>query len=766
MATKKAVSTPEDKASGEVAKWVSEIQLYEKESQGWVSRSKKIVKRYKDDRGANDKKSRYNILWSNIQTLAPALYASVPKPNIDRRFQDDDDLGRVSAQVLERAVTYFVHTELFDSVMKQIVLDRLLCGRGTAWVRYVLPDTEGVEITDDAPEEPFSEEVPVDYVHWEDFGHTYGRTWEEVTAVWKKAYLSRDQLVKRFGDIGNTVPLDHSPEKLNETKIDDRLKKATVYEIWDKLQKKAIWIHKDVKKPLDEKADPLKLKDFFPCPKPLFATLANDSVIPVPDYILYQDQAQELDDLTARIRSITKSLKVAGVYDGSAEGVQRLLSEGVENQLIPVQQWAVFGEKGGLAGVINFLPIKEIAEVLIGLYDAREKVKAVIYEITGISDIIRGASDPNETLGAQELKGKYAGLRLDDKQKDVARFSCDLVKIMTEIIAEHFSFDTIKQLCGVKLMTEQEKQQAQMQAQTPGPNGQPQPLPEEVQDMLKLPSWEQIEQLIRNDAARSFRIDIETDSTIKTDQEAEKAARIELLTAAGGFIQQAVMVPPQLQPLVMELLMFGLKGFKVGRELESVFKSTMDEVRKTAEAPPQAPPDPNMVKAQADVEDKKARLQLDTQKAHAELQLKAQETGGKLQIEQQKMHLEKEKHGMDIEAKKAELGLKAQELHMKGQEFHTKLGLDAKKLESDDRKNRLDAKTKVSPDVALSDPDMSGDGEVTPLAKLITQLGETLSQGLMQIAQMQAQGNQQVIEAISRPKTVVRDKQGKIQGVH
>ena len=759
MAKKKATASPEDEQSGEVAKWVAEIELYEKESESWVGRSKKIVKRYKDEREPKSTKARYNILWSNIQTLHPALYASVPKPNIDRRFQDDDDIGRLSALVLERSVTYFVHTELFDSVMKQAVLDRLLGGRGTSWVRYVPDIREGDEITDDVPATVYSEEVLPDYIHWEDFGHTYGRTWEEITAVWKKAYLSRKQLVKRFGAKGKTVPLDHSPKKLNDTKIDDRLKKATVYEIWDKTDKKAIWIHKDVKTPLDEKPDPLKLKDFFPCPKPLFATLANDSVIPVPDYVQYQDQAQELDDLTGRIRSITKSLKVAGVYDASAEGLQRLLSEGVENQLIPVQQWAVFGEKGGLQGVIAFLPIKEIAEVLVGLHDSREKVKAVIYEITGISDIIRGASDPNETLGAQELKGKYAGLRLDDKQKDVARFGCDLVRLMTEIIAEHFSMDTIKQVSGVKLLTEQEKQQAQM----PGPDGQPAQLPEEIQELMKLPSWEQIEKLIRNDAARCFRIDIETDSTIKIDQEADKASRVELLTAVGGFLQQAAAVPiPELQPLLMEMLMFGMKGFKVGRELETTFKTAMDKIRKKAEAPQQVPPDPAMITATSKAETDKGRLQLDTEVAKAELTLKAEELQHKKLVDVEGINLEGSKHQVETQAKQAEINMKGNEMQAQDRQFGATHELEQQKAKSADTKARMDAKIKADPDVAMTDTDMNG-GEA-PIQTMMTQFAEGLMQALRQIAQAQEAGTQQILKAVTaeREVTAHRDAQGRM----
>ncbi len=120
-------------------------------------------------------------------------------------------------------------------------------------------------------------------------------------------------------------------------------------------------------------------------------------------------------------------------------------------------------------------------------------MKQDLYEITGISDIVRGQTSASETATAQQIKGQFATLRLDNNQKDVARFSKDLVVIMTEVIAKHFSLDTIKQVSGVKLMTAEEKQlveaqqqQAMMMAQqTQQP---PPPLPEEIEEQINFPT--------------------------------------------------------------------------------------------------------------------------------------------------------------------------------------------------------------------------------------------------------------------------------------
>lgn len=654
--------TSESKQTDAQAFWGRQIDTYERKFQDWEKRGKKIVERYRDERKADSsrRKAKFNILWSNVQTLAPALYASLPKPNVDRRWQESDDLGRYAALALERSGVYFVN-DLFDSVVKNVVLDRLLPGRGTAWVRYEPTFEETKQVTEDEQDydsELVTEKVCLDYVHWKDFGHTWARTWEEVRAGWRRVYMDRHELKKRWPDSYKNIPLD---AKEDGSEAEDKGTKACIYEIWDKRDRKVIWLHKAMDDVIEEMDDPLKLENFFPFPKPLFSTLTTDDLIPTPDYAQYQDQAYELDQLTARIGALQKALKVAGVYDGNAQGIDRLLSEGVENALIPVDQWAVFGDKG-LAGVMSFLPLGEIVQALTGMYEARERVKQDLYEITGISDIIRGASDPNETLGAQELKGKYAGLRLDDKQKDVALFCRDLVRIIIEIVAEHFSIDTIKQISALKLLTNAEKQQVQAMMAAAQQSGQPPQLPpnvtpEELEEMMSLPSWEDIETLIKNDTARSFRIDIETDSTIKTDQEQDKQQAMEYVQTMGGFITQAIQVPPQLAPLAMQMISFASKRFKIGREFETEIDNAISKLKKAAEQPQDQQPDPELQKAQMEMQVKQAEMQQNMQLEQARLQanqqIEAQKVQANIQIEAEKTkaqgQLELEKANIEVQ---------------------------------------------------------------------------------------------------------------------
>jgi hypothetical protein len=679
--------------SKEVAFWKNEIALWERTADKWCKRGRKLYKRYKDVRSPREEAvTRLNILWSNVQTRLPALYARDPKPEVERRFKDKDPVGRNVAEILERSLDYTIsHCNPFGRVMRQAILDYELPGRGTVWVRY-LPhfhkislnepvsgategeQTEGEEVTNDAEdegeEELHYEETLVDYVYWEDFGHTWARTWDEVRATWRIVYLTRDELKERFGKKAKDVPLDWSPKSLTDNKIRMDQKKAIVYEIWDKQEHEVLWLVKNHPTVLDKKDDPLGLEQFFPCPPPLFANLAADELIPVPNFTFYQDQAMEIDELSTRIAAIGKALKVAGIYDSSAAGIDRLLAEGTENQLIPVEGWAALAGKGGLKGTIELLPLKEIAEALGYLREQRLMMIDDVYQITGMSDIIRGMGEPNETATAQQIKGQFAVLRLTDAQQEVQRFARDTIRIMAQIIAG-YDIETLKKISGVKLLTQAEKVQLLGQiaaSQQPAPGVQPglpggnngspggvppgtgSPSPAQQQQgggqpaggsppnagsmspvaggtpapgqqpgnadkigLLKEPTWEEVAALMENPVLREFKIDIETDSTIRMDEDNEREARMAFIQAVSTLIGEAANVPRDMIPAAGELIMFGIRGFKVARSLERVFE---EAIEKLADAPP--PPDPEAAKMQAQIQGQQAIAQI---KAQTDLQI-------------------------------------------------------------------------------------------------------------------------------------------------
>ena len=630
--------------------WYKTIMGYERSYKRWEARVDRIVKKYKDDsRYDRNPNARFNILWSNVQTIQPAIFARLPRPDVSRRFRDNDPIGRVASMMLERALEFEIeHYGDYKSAMNNAVLDRLLGGRGVAWVRYEPhivgeetgePD-DGFSVTEDSDEAKTPEAMenesqerieyeccPVDYVHWRDFGHTIARTWEEVTAVWRRVYMSRPALVERFGEeLGYKIPLDTKPDDLKQSyKSDDGVYEAVIYEIWDKETGKVLWISKSLGKIVDERDDPLGLENFWPCPKPLYATLTTDSLEPIPDFTIYQDQARELDVLCDRIDGLINALKVRGVYDASASELQRLFSEGENNTMIPVNNWMAFAEKQGMKGAIDLVDLAPFAAALLSCYQAMEQVKGQIYELMGIADIQRGQSDPNDTLGAQIIKSNNAAGRLKTQQHAVVDFATSLLSIKAQIICNHFTDDTLVKISGAMQLSEQDKQL----------------IPQAIA-------------LLRDEAAKNFRIEVTSDSMIYQDEQQEKADRTAFLASVGQFMQMALPAAtqaPELTPMLMEMLKFGVTAFKAGKQLEGIIDQTADDFRKQYEQSKgqPKPPSPEAQKAQMEMQIEQAKMQA----RQSELQTQAQ-------LEQQKMQAQ-------IEIEKAKQEYQAQENQLKFQ---------------------------------------------------------------------------------------------------
>jgi F0F1-type ATP synthase membrane subunit b/b' len=595
-------------------------------------------------------------LWSNVQTLRPAVYAKLPKADISRRFGDNDPVGRVASQLIERAIDFEIeHYPDYRATMNYCVEDRFLGGRGTAWLRYE-PHTAPIGLEDDGvsitpnieqgegappPLEKIEYEcAPVDYVHWRDFGHSTARTWEEVTCVWRWVYMTREALVERFGEeVARKIPLDQGPEPLNAYNENKRLyNRAKICELWDKESEKVYWFSKGMPEIIDERDDPLGVEGFFPCPKPLYATTTSDTLVPVPDFVLYQDQAMELDILSDRIDGLVKSLRVRGVYDASQPALQRLMTEGDNNALIPVDKWMAFSEKGGLKGSIDLLPLDTLANALIQCYRAREDIKSQIYEITGISDIIRGASYASETATAQQIKGQYAGLRLRSMQEDVALFASELIRLKAQVMCAKYQPETILAYAAAQQMTPADQQLI------------PQAL-----------------ELLRDKPLRNFRVDIAADSLVMLDENQNKQDRMQFLQAFGGFLAQALPVgqaSPQMVPMMMELLRFGMQAFKAARPIEGQIDATLQQLQQAAQ---QQQPDEQAQGKQAELQQKgqveQSRMQMESALQQAKLQQQMQmeqlKNQTKLQMEQQKQQFEAQLEAMRLQSEQAASKYKA-----------------------------------------------------------------------------------------------------------
>jgi hypothetical protein len=289
---------------------------------------------------------------------------------------------------------------------------------------------------------------------------------------------------------------------------------------------------------------------------------------------------------------------------------------------------------------------------------------------------MRGDTQASETFGAQNLKSKWGTQRLQKFQGEVQRYTRDCFRIIAELAAKNFGDKTIQSMCNLDFATDDQVAQAQqimqmaqvmqmrMQAQAqmapqqpsggppgqppqPGQGGPPQPpqLPPELeqamqqaQDTLSKLKWSDVIGMLREDTARQYRIDIETNSTIDPTRQEDKQDIIEVMQALantaesfGPFVEQGVFPMPAFKSLLLAIC----RRFTFGREVEDEIEAIPDQVPATVNNTPDpakqggsqaAGPTPEMLQAK----------QIDGQNALAKAQAEQQLIPLRQQAEQQK----------------------------------------------------------------------------------------------------------------------------------
>lgn len=693
---------------GIARRWKLELKLADKREEPWRKKATEIYKLYTPESPAAN---TFNILWTNTETLRQAVYNSLPEPDVRRRYQDEDPLGKAVGEVLTRALEFAQDTYDFNAVLQDDVLCMLLPGRAVSRVRYV-PDIRQVgggaeRDGEDDPEANQYEEIAweqtiCERVKYDDFRILCAaKTWGEVTAIGFRHRFTREDCIDKFGeDIGNRITLDGADdEDIKQARADtsDLFKTAEIWEIWDKDEKEVIWICKTYAHPCKIQDDPLSLSGFFPIPRPLYAIQNDNTLVPACLYTQYEQQAKELNKISMRINKLVDALRLRGIYDATLAELSQLMKNG-DNELTPSQNVTALLERGGLEKAIWLMPIDMAANVIKELYAQRDATKQIIYEITGISDIMRSASDPNETFGAQKIKTQWGTQRLQRMQKEVQRYIRDLIRLKAEIIAEKFQPETLEKMTLVKLphqadldakkaqlmaQAQQAAQQAQMQGQPPPP-----PPPELSQPMPI--SWEQVVDAMRNDATRTYIVDIETDSTLSATQDSDMENIQKLYTGLAQIMQSfgpAVEKGAMSADVVKELMLVACRRAKMGSAVEDV-------ISKIKQPPP--PPDPNAGQAQIEQGKMQAMMQMEQMKAQMADQQHQRELQANAQAEQMKAELQAqvEQHKQEAQAQQIEHQnqLEAERAHM---QMQNEAALEQMRIEADTRMKETESQLAI-----------------------------------------------------------------------
>lgn len=605
-------------ASEDYTRWLQELDAARESVKKWHTRGDKVLKAYLDERESSaDTETHWNLFHGNITTLRSLLYGQPPQVTVSRRFADaQDDAARVAGEAVERILNSDLDDDGEDycAALQNALEDRLLPGLGCARIRYEVETELGEEtpavMSPDgrvlaepvaAVERITSEAVEVDYVHWRDFLWSPSRTWGEVRWLAFRAEMTREALVARFGEeLGAVVPLSASKTSRDDSdaKKDDPRDRAEVWEVWDKERGEVVWMCREYPALLDRKADPLGLAGFFPCPRPMLANCTTSKVMPLPDYVLAQDLYRAVNDKSTRIAMLEDAVRVVGVYDKSAGvTVERVVAAGRQNQLIPVDNWAVFAEKGGMRGVVDWLPLEQVGAAIGALREARREDVDALYQVTGMSDIMRGqASAAGATATEQAIKARSGSVRVQALQDDFARFASELQALKAEVISLHFQPETIAELANL--------------ARTPDAH-----LAAEAVALVKSPSLR-------------LRVEVKSESVSLTDFAALRSERTEVLVALSTFLSSAGPLMGQMPgatPYLLQMLQWALSGLKGAAAIEGVLDQAIAQAQQSAAQPQQAaPPDPKVMAQQMkgahELQKIQADLQADLMRSQAEVQ--------------------------------------------------------------------------------------------------------------------------------------------------
>jgi hypothetical protein len=561
--------------------WTTEIDAAEKRLTKFHGSGSKIVSRFLDERSEDKPEDtpvgtaqfRLNLFHTHVSTVMSMLYGRVPKTDVTRRFADSrDDVARVAATMQKRMIDSSIEApgDSFSDVLRACLQDRMLPGMGVARIRYEFesesheetisvfdPELGTHRITTAPREEVTDERAPVDYIFWKDFLWGYGRTWSDVPWVAFKHRFTKKKVGERFGnDKVNLLQYIKVKSDTGERADDDAesgspWEEALVYEIWDKETKKVIFWSKDLKEPLESRNDPLMLEGFFPCPEPFIANSTTTLFHPVADFHVAQDLYNEIDVLQTRISILTKAVKVVGLYNMKEAGVQRMLQEGVENDLIPVDNWAMFAENGGVQGAVSWLPLGEIVGALTQLKDQLNTTLELLYQVTGLSDILRGAAPaPRESAASAQQRARFASVRIQYLQDQFAKFASELARLKAEVISRHFEPETIIQQANVQYMTES---------------------PETILDAV---------QLVKSTSREwPWRVEIKPESIAMIDYDEIKRERSEVLTGIASFVQNITPIlqqHPNSAPMFFEIMRWALAGFRGSQEIEGVIDEAIE----------------------------------------------------------------------------------------------------------------------------------------------------------------------------------------------
>jgi hypothetical protein len=486
-----------------------------------------------------------------------------------------------------------------------------------------------------------------------------------------------------FGDSLADLEKDDGEEDTVEANVDQSAKAADsvtwVWECWCNLTKKVYWVSETYNDGfLDVKPDPYELVGFFPVAPFIIGTKPDKSMYPVPMFVPLRPLIEQLHNLINKIFQLITAVRRRAIADGSCDDLIAAINNLDDNEVIAVQNFAQIVEKGGVANLIQYLPVQELSNAIVELQGLTAVFKNEFFEFSGVPDLLRGSSDPIETAAAQQQKGNFLSLRFSWPQKQIQVIARDLIELMCDLALKKFPDDYLMTLCGVQHLSPEEQQLV------------PQAL-----------------QLLRDDKNRIVRIDIETDSTSYLNElEQRQNKNLVAQTVVNGLKEIAGIsqTAPAFTGTALKVLLFSLRSMNMGKAFEGEVTAAVNameqQIAQQQQAAAQQPPPPDYEQMKIQLQQQKMQIDqqwigIEQQKVQAGIQLQQAELQIKQQVEQQRAVLDSERLKLEAAKQQSETAIDAQELEIKAREIGASIQQSevdaALKAQADQVKQMLDS---------------------------------------------------------------------------
>ncbi len=647
-------------------------------------------------------RNRLPIFWASVKNLLPAYYSRTPNTVAKRLFDSQDPTGKVSAQLVERLSKTLLHKSPLTEAMTHASVDFVLTDKATAKMHceevygekqvpvilnqdtqeYMTNDGQVVtgQVTQNEDGSLMGtieglidykiEILPLDY---DDVIHTpNARNWSEISQIGLRLYLTKAEFLDRFGSeklalVTFGAIKDEDGDKSIPQQTDNKeADTVELWEIWDKRKKMVSVVSQNCKTNIiDEYPDPYELKGFFPIAPFVISTKPSKNLYPTPMYVQLKPLIVQLHRVFDRICKMTSALRRRGIADAQLSAAIEQLSTGDDLEIVAVKNFQAILERGGLEKSLLWFPLQELSNALSEAVGMIATFEDFFNKLSGVPDVVRGSTNPNETASAQQQKGEFYNLRTSWDQLQFQEMARILIEMQVEIALKKFpEIDgLLEKYMGVQFLD---------------PADQPY-----VPDAIKV---------LLSDQEMDIRVEIETDSMSymndKQNQE-QRAASGQIVIQ--GLQQIATAENPAMITPIVQVLFATLRAQSMGKDFENTVAEALKKMEEAAQTPPPPPPvDPNVELNQAKIQVENGKLQLEYQKFQAERedkmmssQLEQMQTGMEAQMEARRQDLQEFKAQLLAQNDEHARQLAELRLQLDSQVAVTKLGIDTQKVQID-----------------------------------------------------------------------------------